>query len=89
MRELELENANISNPPGSKAVTGSAKVEGEDRMKPEEEEEDEETEELGPSEATQFRGVVARMNYIAPDRTDIQYATKEVARRMSKPRRMD
>ena len=72
VRELELEIAKISNTPGSKAVNGSAKVEGEDTMKPEEEKEDEETEELGPSEATQFRAVVVRMNYITPDRPDIQ-----------------
>ena len=57
-RELELKRAKISNTPGSKVVNGSAKVAGEDRMKPEEEEEDEETEKLRPSEAAQFRGLL-------------------------------
>ena len=41
--------------------------------------------ELGAEEARKFRAVTARLNYLAVDRIDIQYAVKEAARRMSKP----
>ena len=37
------------------------------------------------ADATRFRGVAARCNYLAFDRPDLQYATKEVCREMSKP----
>ena len=48
-------------------------------------EEEEEQEELPPTEATQFRGIAARCNYLQPDRPDIQYAVKECCRLMSRP----
>ena len=41
---------------------------------------------LSPIEATQFRRVIARGNYLCQDRMDIQYAVKEVARGMATPR---
>ena len=41
---------------------------------------------LGPREATQFRGVAARANYMSQDRIDTQYASKEISRYMSRPR---
>ena len=41
---------------------------------------------LNPQEVKQFRGLVARANYLAQDRPDIQFA-KEVCRCMSKPTR--
>lgn len=37
------------------------------------------------ADATRFRGVAARCNYLAFDRPDLQFATKEVCREMSKP----
>ena len=43
-------------------------------------------EELDAASARLYRGVVARLNYIAPDRPDIGFAVKEAARSMSKPR---
>ena len=46
---------------------------------------DEQDELLGPEEARIYRGVAARLNYIAPDRCDISYAVKESARCMSAP----
>ena len=46
---------------------------------------DDEDELLGPEEARRYRGVAARLNYIAPDRPDIGYAVKEAARSMSAP----
>ena len=48
-------------------------------------EEEEQREELQGQEATRFRAVAARSNYLAADRLDIQYAVKEVCRRMAKP----
>ena len=44
-------------------------------------------EELGPMEATSYRGMSARANYLAQDRMDIQYAVKEISREMAKPTR--
>ena len=46
----------------------------------EEEERKERDQELKGSEATGSRALVARANYLALDRADIQYATKEVCR---------
>jgi hypothetical protein len=40
---------------------------------------------LEGEEITRFRGLAARANYLGLDRCDIQYATKEVCRCMSKP----
>ena len=41
--------------------------------------------ELKGRDLTQFRGLAARPNYLAQDRVDIMYTTKEVCRQMSKP----
>ena len=43
-------------------------------------------EEMSPTEATEFRGLVARMNFLAQDSPDLQYPVKEVAKDMAKPR---
>eukprot|EP00972_Heterocapsa_arctica_P099699 14709904-Heterocapsa_arctica.AAC.1 len=40
-------------------------------------------EELQGEEATAYRAVAARANYLAMDRADIQYAAKEICRRMA------
>ena len=40
---------------------------------------------LGESQANQYRGLVARANYLSQDRSDIQYAVKELSRTMSSP----
>ena len=40
-------------------------------------------------EATSFRGLVARGVYLSHDRSEISFAVKELARRMSSPRRHD
>ena len=54
--------------------------------KPEGEQEGHESEkELTNNEATLFRGIAARCNYLAFDRPDMQYAAKEICREMSKP----
>ena len=50
------------------------------------ESDDEETSpELGAQAASQYRGLAARANYVSQDRADIQFATKELCRCMSKP----
>ena len=40
---------------------------------------------LGKEVATKFRAAVARLNFLSIERADIQYSTKEVARKMSAP----
>ena len=40
---------------------------------------------LSTAESSRFRSLVARANYLAQDRVDIQYAVKELTRRMSCP----
>ena len=42
---------------------------------------------LNPQEVKKFRGLVARANNLAQDRPDIQFATKEACKCMSKPTR--
>ena len=49
----------------------------------------EDKKELDPKDASQYRAIVARGNYLSIDRTDIRFAIKELARRMSKPRYID
>ena len=44
-----------------------------------------EGEELPPAEATRFRAIGARCNYLQPDRPDIQYAVRQVCCQMSRP----
>ena len=53
------------------------------------EEGDKELDELPTREASKFRGLVARGNYVGQDRSDIKYAVKELSRRMAKPRYRD
>ena len=40
---------------------------------------------LGVGEAKRYRGVVARLNYLGQDRTEIQYAVKELSKEMVVP----
>ena len=44
---------------------------------------------LDKSDAKLFRGVAARLNYMGPDRPDMQYAIKESSRCMANPRQCD
>ena len=50
---------------------------------------DEEETELLPQDARRFRSIAARCNFLAADRVDIQFACKEVRRRMSTPCEFD
>ena len=44
---------------------------------------------MGPGEASEYRAASARLNYLALDRPDILFASKECSRRMSSPRNGD
>jgi len=44
---------------------------------------------LSEKEATLYRAIVARANYLCQDRSDIQFAVKELCRRMSMPTKGD
>ena len=46
---------------------------------------EEHIERLNQKETTRYRAVIARCNYLAPDRPDIAYAVKELARAMASP----
>ena len=48
-----------------------------------------EEKEMTASEATQYRAVVARCNFLSVDRPDIQFASKECSRCMSSPKNGD
>jgi hypothetical protein len=56
---------------------------------PEKEEEENKEEFLGEEETRQFRSGAARANYLAMDRPDLAFATKELCRRMTAPRVQD
>ena len=42
---------------------------------------------LNEKEATLYRAIVARANYLCQDRSDIQFAVQELCRKMSMPTR--
>ncbi len=81
VRDLELEGTKVSKTPG-------VKPEARKVVKKDEESDGEEVEDDEPMEAkdaTRYRAIVARLNYMAADRADIQFAVKEAARHMSTP----
>ena len=59
----------------SKAVNSAA-------VKPEEMGQEEDTEMLDASETKRFRSLAATLNYMSSDRSDVQYAAKEVCTKM-------
>ena len=73
-RELILEQLGMDNE--SKGLKVNGRVE---------EEKDEEVEGLQGPEATSFRAVAARLNYLAQDSPDVQFPAKEVCREMASP----
>ena len=75
VRELGLENATPIACPGAKPATG--------------EEGAEDNIEMSREDARRYRAIAARLNYLAPDRTDIGYALKEAARNMASPMQGD
>ena len=85
VRELGLEEAKAAPTPGTREELSKASlpkdVLGMDH--------DELSPELNKQEASAYRGVTARLNYLAQDRPDLQYSCKEASRRMAKPRQAD
>jgi len=49
----------------------------------------EQPEDLQGNEATEYRAIAARLNYLSLDRPDLQYAAKNVAKNMSAPKAYD
>ena len=47
--------------------------------------EEKEGEELKGEQASRYRALAARLNYLSSDRPDMQYAVKEACREMSSP----
>ena len=74
--ELILKEMDMENCKGSLVVG---------RVDPEEDEGGE----LNPREASKFRSITARCNFLATDRIDIHYGCKEICRKMSSPQRDD
>ena len=70
IKDLSLEKAKSVTTPGTKE---------EGRTK------DDNHQPLETSKASEYRAIVARMNYLAADRPDIAFAVKEAAREMSNP----
>ena len=75
IEQLGLVDAKAVNTPGVASI--AAEMDDDD--------DDDDNEALSPSDATLFRAIVARCNYLQPDRPDIQYAVKEACRMMAKP----
>ena len=44
---------------------------------------------LNPADGTLYRAIAARANYLSQDRSDIQFAVKELSRKMSNPNELD
>ena len=69
LQEIELEGANGAATPGRKVLAHQIETETE----------------LSERDYTKYRSLVARANYLAADRIDIIYLSKECCRFMSKP----
>ena len=93
VKELNLEGSKATATPGTRddAMNGSSmnKDDIELRVKGQGEELTDQNVLLQGRELTKFRALSARLNYLAQDRPDLQYAVKEVARRMACPTQKD
>jgi len=58
-----------------------------ENLKPEDLEEEEQGELMDGVDATKFRGLAARANYLSLDRVEVQFAAKEICRKMSRPKK--
>ena len=74
VEQLGLTSANSVSTPGVSSISAEAA-----------DDDDEDSEPLRSAEATSYRAITARCNYLQPDRPDIQYAVKEACRMMAKP----
>ena len=66
--DIEEEEAKVA----EETTASSEKVKAEKAVK------EEEAKLLGPEQATEYRGLAARMNHLAMDRADVRFATKEI-----------
>ena len=82
--ELDQRHADILIQAMNLSLANLVKAPGEDEKNWEMSETDQA---VDPKEETHFRALAARANYLALDRMDLQYATKEVCRGMSAPTR--
>ncbi len=73
VQDLGLTGAKSVTTPGSKDDNEKARVGNDDGQW------------LDAKEASRFRGLSARLNFLAQDRPDLMYASKEISRRMAKP----
>ena len=84
IKDLGLEEAKPVSTPGAREELGKASALCSTGV-----EAGEESPLLGAKDASAYRGIAARLNYLAQDRADIQYACKEASRRMARPREGD
>ena len=73
-QQLTLEEAKAVSTPGTKE---------EDRIAADQDEP------LDEDQATRYRALTARCNYLSPDRPDVSFAVKELARNMASPKKGD
>ena len=78
IEQLGLTDANIVSSLGTATLTP---------LTADDDEIDDEAKLLSSSDATAYRAIAARCNYLQPDRPDIQFGVKEGCRMMSKPTR--
>ena len=76
IRELGLESAKAVTTPGTSETSAEEAAREDSPL-------------LGSREATSYRALAARLNYLAADRVDLQFATKCVAKHMSSTREHD
>ena len=84
VKELGLEGAKPLSTPGVQGPTGAPKggdTEAERRF----EQADKDTAGGNPVQSSKYRAIAARLNYLAQDRPDIQFAVKCIAKHMSAP----
>ena len=67
------------------SIANSVSAPGISTMDDDDDDDEDNIELLSSAEATIYRAITARCNYLQPDRPDILFAVKEVCRRMSKP----
>ena len=65
-------------------LTEDSNAVGSAAVRPKVEDEELKKMELGDEMKRKFRGLAARLNYLGQDRSDVQYATKEICRGMAK-----
>ena len=86
VREMGLTGLTGSRVPGNKEAKTAMGINGRSGN-PEDDDDDDvgEPEYLDPGEANKFGALTARLNYVAADRPDLQFAVKECARHMARP----